>query len=147
MVYGIIIIFIFLAEYLIKTIVELFVPWGEKKMFLKGHLFLTKYHNRGAALNFMEKKRAWVAACSLILSIICTIVFILTLTKSGGEGLKLSLAFLLGGAYSNTYDRLRRKYVVDYIGFSRRRGNEIIYNLSDFCIILGALFATIFGVK
>ena len=37
-----------------------------------------------------------------------------TLGQKGKAALKLGLAFLLGGAFSNTYDRLKRKYVVDY---------------------------------
>jgi len=148
MAYLAVIAVIFGAECIIKTIVEHFVPLGEKKSICKERVFLTKYHNRGAALNFMEKRPGWVTACSVFLSLICTIIFVLTFTKSGGNGLKLSLALLLGGAYSNTYDRLSRKYVVDYVGVHhKKKKNDIIYNISDFCIIIGALMATLYGVQ
>ncbi|MDE7359775.1 MAG: signal peptidase II, partial [Lachnospiraceae bacterium] len=54
---------------------------------------------------------------------------------------KAGLALLLGGAYSNTYDRLTRKYVVDYVSFpvKNRRIRRIVFNISDFCIMIGAL--------
>lgn len=149
MAYLAIIASIFIGEFMIKELVEKYVKNGEKKLILKEKLFLTKYHNHGAALNFMEKKKGLVAFISVLLSLVCTILFFITLTKEGKEPLKLSLAFLLGGAYSNTYDRLKRKYVVDYVGFhhKKKRKTEIIYNLSDFCIILGAMFSALFGVK
>lgn len=149
MAYLAIIASVFVGEFFIKELVENYVKPGEKKRILRDKLFLTNYHNSGAALNFMEKKKGFVAAISLLLSFACTVVFLITLTKRGKEALKVSLAFLLGGAYSNTYDRLKRKYVVDYVGFchKKKQKNEIIYNLSDFCIILGTLFSALLGVK
>ena len=55
------------------------------------------------------------------------------------------LALLLGGSFSNTYDRLRRKYVVDYLSFPVKWKwfRDIVFNISDFCIIIGALLAAL----
>ncbi len=59
---------------------------------------------------------------------------------------KTGLALLFGGAVSNTYDRLRREYVIDY--FSFRTGvpaiDRIAFNLADFAILTGALI-TVFS--
>ena len=57
--------------------------------------------------------------------------------------LKAGLSLLVGGAFSNTYDRLKRKYVVDYISFGVKwKGlRKVVFNVSDFCIIIGALLA------
>ena len=54
--------------------------------------------------------------------------------------LKTGLSFLLGGAFSNTYDRMIRGYVVDYFGFQVKNENlqKIVFNISDFCIAIGA---------
>lgn len=59
--------------------------------------------------------------------------------------MRTGLAMLLGGAYSNTYDRLRRKYVVDYVSFGVpvKRLRRIIFNISDFCIMIGAMITVI----
>ena len=59
----------------------------------------------------------------------------------GKRLLKTGLALILGGAYSNTYDRLRRKYVVDYITFPKI--STVVFNLSDFGIMIGAMLLTI----
>ena len=68
-------------------------------------------------------------------------MFLLTFTCKGSRLLKAGLAFLLGGAYSNTYDRLMRKYVVDYVSFpvKNKKIRNIVFNISDFCIAVGAL--------
>ena len=66
---------------------------------------------------------------------------------------KIGLALILGGAYSNTYDRLKRKYVVDYFSvlietkriknrFLRKfadKINTMVFNLADFGIMIGAI--------
>lgn len=149
MVFCVIVGLIFTADLLIKNLVERFVLPGRKKYLIPGRVYLTKYHNKGAALNFMEGKRVWVAVCSAALSLVCTIVFVLTMTHGGRNSLKTGLALLLGGAYSNTYDRLRRRYVVDYVGIRHRKGsqNDVIYNLSDFCIIIGALLMVLSQIR
>lgn len=48
---------------------------------------------------------------------------------------------MLGGAFSNTYDRLVRKYVVDYVSFHvpLKGLKKVIFNIGDFCILIGAL--------
>ena len=108
---------------------------------------LRKYHNEGACLNLGEKKSKAVAAVSLLLTAALSLVFLFTLTKRGCAALKTGLSLLLGGAWSNTYDRLKRKYVVDYFSFNVRWKplRQIIFNLSDFCILIGALVVAFQG--
>ena len=59
--------------------------------------------------------------------------------------MKTGLALLLGGALSNTYDRLKRKYVVDYFSFGVKwkRLRNIVFNISDFCILAGTLLTVL----
>lgn len=112
----------------------------ERKDYLNGWIRILTYHNYGAFLNAGDKAPFWVKLISLLLSIGLTILFLLTFTRYGKRELQLGLAFLLGGAYSNTYDRLRRGYVVDYLNFPKLPGKlkTVVYNVSDFCILIGA---------
>lgn len=112
----------------------------EKKEYVNGHVRITTYHNYGAFLNSGDKKPFLVKFVSVLLSLGLTILFLLTFTSYGKKELRLGLALLLGGAYSNTYDRLKRGYVVDYLNFPKLPGRlkTIVYNISDFSIILGA---------
>lgn len=133
----------------IKNQVEKYIPakgnGKNESELLGGRLLLRRHHNRGMVLNAGEKRQPVVAAVSLTLTVMLTAVFLISLGHRGNNLLRAGLSLLLGGAFSNTYDRLKRKYVVDYLSFGVRwKGlRKIVFNLSDFCIIIGALLAAL----
>ncbi|MCD7726233.1 MAG: signal peptidase II [Clostridiales bacterium] len=139
--YGILSVLIFLLDLGIKNRIETAKTEGETEELLGGKLLLRKYHNRGAFLDAGENRSGLVAVISLMLTLAATVVFLLTFSVKGGKLLKTGLSLLLGGAYSNTYDRLSRHYVVDYVSFpvKNQAVRRIVFNLSDFCIMIGAL--------
>lgn len=141
MIYAIIAVLIFLLDLGIKNWVEKEGTEGEERAIGGGHLLLRKYHNKGAFLNAGEKKRKLVAFLSVVLTLAMTVVFLVTFSFRGSRLLKTGLALLLGGAYSNSYDRLYRHYVVDYVSFpvKNKAIRRIVFNISDFCIMIGAL--------
>lgn len=49
---------------------------------------------------------------------------------------------MAAGAWSNTFDRWIRGYVIDYVGFRTKwkKITEITYNLGDFFIMAGSVF-------
>ena len=145
MKYIALILGIFGMELGIKEYVEKHKTEGITEKKLKGALLVRKHHNRGAFLNAGENKREIVAVLSVVLSIFATAVFVSTLSAAGKELLKWGLAMLLGGAYSNTYDRLVRKYVVDYFSFNVpvKGIRRIIFNIGDFCIMIGAMLSVL----
>lgn len=132
---------IFFGELFLKNYIESHLKEGECRKSKTGIFFLRKFHNTGAFLNLGQKKRPLVVAVSVIFTICLSIFFLVTLGTKGNFVLKTGLSLLLGGAFSNTYDRLKRKYVVDYFSFcvTWKPLRRVIFNLSDFCIILGAL--------
>lgn len=108
---------------------------------LHGRAAINLYHNYGAFLNLGEKRTAVVRVLSVGLTVLVLCLLLCTLGQKGNGLLKTGLSLLLGGAFSNTYDRLQRKYVVDY--FSFRSGiawlDRIVFNLADFAIMIGSL--------
>lgn len=156
----------------IMTIVSLFAGDGIIKHFVEkgegagGRLQLSekivikKYHNKGAMLNIGDNHHRFVALLSLVFSAFVTGMFVVTLGMKGRVLLNTGLALILGGAYSNTYDRLKRKYVVDYFSFHIDTGkcrlriwkrlvdrlNTIVFNLADFGIIIGSMLFVISGL-
>ena len=104
-------------------------------------ILIRKHHNRGAVLNLGQNHSRVVAGVSVMLCMALAVVFLCSLGHRGNSLLRAGLAFLLGGAFSNTYDRLKRKYVVDYFSFHVKWKwlRRIVFNLSDFCILIGAL--------
>lgn len=136
---------IFFGDLWIKDYMEKKI--GEQEIHEKcgGKLLIRKHHNRGAMLNVGEQKRPVVAALSVILTLAVTILLVLSFGHKGNNLLRVGLSLMLGGAFSNTYDRLKRKYVVDYVslGVKWKPLRRIVFNISDFCIMTGALLTAL----
>lgn len=132
---------IFVGEFRIKNRIE----QKENRSRDTKLIIIRKYHNRGAVLNWGQNHPRLVAAVSVIFCLIAFVCFLLSLGQKGNHLLQVGLSLLLGGAFSNTYDRLKRKYVVDYFSFNVKWKplRRIVFNLSDFCIMAGALLAAI----
>ena len=141
MIYILIILCIFISEWFIKKFIEETKQYGKEEKICKGKIIINKYHNKGAMLNFLEKEKEVVLAMScFILGIVITF-FAILIPKKGNKLLKLGLSFIIGGALSNTCDRIKRGYVVDYFSFPWLK--KIVFNISDFCIFIGSFFAAI----
>lgn len=104
-----------------------------------GRIRLTCYHNRGAFLNFMEKRGRLVLIITTLLfgALLSACGFIVCGKKS--RLLAAGLTLMAGGAASNLFDRYRHGYVVDY--FSFKIIPRIVFNLGDLAIFLGALLS------
>lgn len=141
MQYILTILTIFTGELFWKNCVEKEIPENSSKKVLHNTIILTKHHNRGAVLNTGERRPEIIKWISIILTTMAAILFICSFGLVGKGMLKLGLSFLLGGAFSNTYDRLKRGYVVDYfrLNVPVKRIRNLIFNVSDFCIMLGAV--------
>ncbi len=51
---------------------------------------------------------------------------------------KLGIAIILGGAISNLYDRVVRRYVVDYFSIQCGKLKGVVFNLGDIFVFLGS---------
>lgn len=147
MLYLGIIAVVFSLEFVIKTIVEKKGKLGATKPVCGGKLLLRKHHNKGVMLNIGQKRQKVVAGISLILCIGIT-VFSLLFGNKWNKLIRCGISLLLGGAYSNTYDRLFRTYVVDYFSFGVKNPKlrRIVFNLADFCIMIGAILVVMGGI-
>lgn len=140
MIYTIIALLLCGTDECIKRYVEEYRRAGENLPAIHNKIILKKYHNTGAMLNLGDKKQKVMAMISVIFTVFMSGVFVATLGFKGKALLKTGLALLLGGAFSNTYDRLYRKYVVDYFSFNtkNKKIRNIVFNISDFGIIIGS---------
>lgn len=145
MLYLLLILSIFILEWKIKNYMDAAYDDSREDKILKNKIRLHKYHNHGAFLNLMEKKKKLLHLISVVFTLAVLIFFIFTLFFKGNRILKLGLSLLLGGAFSNTYDRLSRDYVVDYFSFCTpfKKLNQVVFNISDFCIIVGSLLVVL----
>ena len=138
---------IFILDYFIKKNVEEKRKTGEEQELLDGRVILTKYHNKGAALNFLAKRPKILTLIHTGLWGFLSGVFAVLLRKKENPGLLAGLALMLGGGASNLFDRIKRGHVIDYVSFGVKwkKFRNIVFNVSDFFVFLGAALTVIFG--
>ena len=122
MVYAIIAGGVFLSDLILKRYMDKKYARKVRHPRLGGRIVLEKYYNKGAALNFMVKRPN-------LLRIIHTVILVVVGVFS---------YFLM-----RLYDRYTKGHVVDYfhLNFGPKWLRAIVFNISDFCIFIGALFA------
>jgi signal peptidase II len=134
---------IFAGDLIIKEKVE---KWPKEREEVAVHtmgdaLQLVRFRNRKGSFNFGKNHEKVVYILAICFTVLVTLMWILSMGLVGHNMLKLGLTFLLGGAYSNTYDRVRRGYVVDYAKWNPKAGifGRYIWNIADFFILIGSL--------
>ena len=145
MLYVGIAIGIFILDFLIKKYVDKKYTGKEKLPKLGKKIYIQKYYNKGAVLNFLEKKPRVLKIFQAVFFVIVSVWFYISLRR-GNNGIgRIGLACLLGGAASNLLDRYTKGHVVDYVGFSfgPKWFQRIIFNVSDFFIFLGSVLIVI----
>lgn len=139
----------FFADWQIKEKIEKEMEEGEKKQIFGGRIQIEKYHNYGGIMNLLaESPRVMKGIHTGVYGAVA--VYGAALLKTGGNpGNKTGVALLLAGGLNNLWDRYKRGYVVDYIRFRTpwKRLNDMIFNLSDFCVFIGAVLTVLFSGK
>ena len=125
----------------IKAYVEKHVKQREERSIWNRRGILRKVHNHGMMMNRLEQHPLAVKLGSVCAMGALFIWQALVLCRTGHQAEKLGTALMAGGAVSNTFDRLKRGYVVDYLAFRTRHKKltEVTFNLGDFAIFGGAL--------
>jgi signal peptidase II len=146
MLYFLIIATIVIVDTMLKNYIEKNKQLGDRQEILNGKIIVKKQYNRGMFLNFMEDKKEIVKTVSGIFLGLLLLLFIFLLPKKGNRLTKLGLSFCLGGAISNVADRFNRGYVVDYFSFNHKKLKNIVFNLADLFIMLGAFIISLSSV-
>lgn len=105
----------------------------------RGWIRLHRNHNSGFPFGVLRRRPDLVKGLPLmVVSALIGALAALSLRK-GALLEKLGLAVTIGGALSNTYDRLVRGYVVDYFTIEWKKLRQVVFNLGDLFIFVGAL--------
>ena len=107
----------------------------------KGWIRLHKSHNSGFPFGVLKDKPQLVRNIPLMMtSALAGALGALCGRRDGAVGIleRLGLSLALGGAVSNTWDRMVRGYVVDYFSIQWKGLKKVIFNLGDLFIFLGA---------
>lgn len=128
----------------IKNKIENTTELGQETSFCDGKIVKTKVYNKGAFLNFLEKKPEILQKVSILLMLVLIVTYVSVLLNKGKQGLKLGLSLITGGALSNVYDRVKRGHVIDY--FKVKYIKNVVFNIGDVFIFIGALILLIRGL-
>ena len=129
----------------VKDKMEKELPGSDESEVKRGIFRFRKYHNRGALLNLGQKYPQEVKGISLAATAISFIMLLVSSTKRGRVLEKAGLSCILGGALSNTYDRVKHNYVMDYVSLDVKpqKIRNLVFNISDVFIGIGLIFVLI----
>ncbi len=140
MFYLFIVAVIFVLDNRIKNHIEKNYKENQTKKICSDKIMIQRFHNTGAFLSSFKNAQKAVAAVSGFFTVFLGGLWTYMITTREGLLSKTGISFMLGGALSNTYDRIKKKYVVDYFSFVKKKKGRrrVIYNLSDWFIFIGS---------
>jgi signal peptidase II len=97
-------------------------------------------HNYGAAFSFLSDAGGWQRWFFTSISAVVSVVLVVWTyrLKSHESLLAIALAFILGGALGNLWDRALLGYVVDFISVHYEQRYFPAFNIADSAITIGA---------
>ena len=136
---------VFLADLLVKDQAEKHLSDKAVREVARDKILLRKIHNSGIACNLGEKKPEIVKAGTFTLWTVLFAGYLRFLKKPGKKAIKLGGALALGGGLSNLTDRMTKGYVTDYFSLNVKwdRLRRLVFNISDFCILIGTVVGAI----
>ena len=133
---------VFVLDHFIKSYVDLHCPQGSRREVLDGKIVLQNYHNPHGAFGLFRGRESLgeTLSAGALLSVFWDLIRLLF--SKGRKLEKIGLGLALGGGANNLYDNKVKGYVSDYFSFGvkNERLRKMVFNLSDMCIFLGALF-------
>ncbi len=122
-----------------KHAIEAAFEFGETKVFTSFFNFTLAY-NPGAAFSFLAGAGGWQRWFFAIIAITASVLLSVWIARTAQQKPReaFALAFILGGALGNLYDRIVLGHVVDFIVVHYQDNYWPAFNLADSAITLGA---------
>lgn len=123
----------------IKEYVERHVDKNEERKIWNRRGILRKVYNRGMMMNRLDQHPLIVQLASVFSGGVLLICQAILFKQPGRKKEKIGLSLMLAGALGNTYDRVKRGYVVDYLAIKtkHKKLSDITFNLADISIFAG----------
>ena len=141
------IILLFIADILIKRWAGNALKDGNSITLLNGNLRFNLLYNEGAAMGILGTRKRILNVVT-VTAVLLIAILIPDYIKKGSLLEKLGITVAAAGAFNNSYERIVKKKVTDYISFPKlafKKIKDIVFNLSDFLIMIGAVILSIGG--
>jgi signal peptidase II len=136
-------VMVFVGDQATKALVESSIPEHTLIPIVPRFFNLTNTKNAGAAFGlFSDSPAPWKTALLIAISgaLLLTVVGIVWRSRQLQWETTVGLALILGGAFSNLFDRIRWGQVGDFLDFYFRGYHWPTFNLADSAIVVGAGF-------
>ncbi|MBP5493148.1 MAG: signal peptidase II [Clostridiales bacterium] len=125
-----------------KSLITKSLAYAQVKPVIKGFFSLMYVRNTGSAFSMLSNKSWGITFLSVISAIALVVILFLAffvLAKYKSRRLSLCLIFLAAGTLGNLIDRVRLKYVVDFLRFDFGSYTFPIFNVADICVTLSCI--------
>jgi len=101
--------------------------------------------NSGAAFSFLSFASGWQRPLFTLIAIVVSLILLIYLFRMPKEKQwqAVALAFILGGALGNLWDRISLGYVVDFLDFYIKNWHWPVFNVADMAICIGVTMLVI----
>ncbi|MBN2369535.1 MAG: signal peptidase II [Vicinamibacteria bacterium] len=138
--YAVIVVSVFVADQIIKRIVDRLFMLHESHEIIPGMLNLTHTRNWGAAFGLFSDRTlpAQTVILTLVSMAALVAIFLYFIRLPAGRVLPhAGLSLVLGGALGNLADRIRVGYVTDFVDVYWREYHWPTFNVADSAITIG----------
>ena len=131
-------VLVIVLDYLTKVAVLASFSPGESRV-LMPFFNLVLVFNKGAAFSFLASAQGWQTLFFAAIAVVASVVVSFLIYKNPDKHLFCcGLAFILGGALGNLYDRIAYGHVVDFLDFHAMGWHWPAFNVADSAITVGA---------
>jgi len=104
---------------------------------IPGLFDLVYVRNTGAAFGIFQGRQYMLTLISVLAALI--MVYFIIVERSERKGFLFALALILGGTVGNVIDRIRLRYVIDFLDFYVKTHHWPAFNLADSAISIGVV--------
>jgi len=141
MLWFVMIALLVIVDQLTKLYVRNNLLLFEQNVVIDDFFYITHVENTGAAFGILKNARLFLIS----LTIIAAAVLIYLMIKNHSKMMRLSIAFILAGAFGNLIDRVFRGKVTDFLDFDVWIWKDYpVFNIADVCVNIGATLLFIY---
>jgi signal peptidase II len=129
-----------------KTWAQNFLITNGDVVILKDIFSFSYLENRGAAFGIFQNKQSILAIVTFF--VLSFVIYYLIRYKPKSMILRISLSLIICGAIGNLFDRVTKRYVVDFILFHYK---DVYYfptfNVADMMVVIGTFSMALYLIK
>lgn len=136
------VVLLVMMDQLSKFFVVSFLKGQSPYILIEGFLSFYYIENRGAAFGILQNSQILFSIITIVV-LLGLMIYLIKNYKSSSLATKISLTLIIAGAIGNFIDRLRLKYVIDFISFRMFGHDFAVFNLADSFIVIGTIIVMI----